>query len=73
MKGSGVAADIAGRPSGASATPGPERTPHAMRMNEIQEQIDRGDYRVDHHAVADAILRRLLAAGPRSSPEASRS
>lgn len=32
-----------------------------MRMSEIQEQIGRGDYRVDTYAVADAILRRLLA------------
>ncbi len=34
-----------------------------MRMNEIQEQIGRGEYRVDAHAVADAIVRRMLA-GP---------
>ena len=32
-----------------------------MRINEIQQQIGRGEYRVDHHAVADAILRRLMA------------
>ncbi|HLI59226.1 MAG TPA: flagellar biosynthesis anti-sigma factor FlgM [Solirubrobacteraceae bacterium] len=32
-----------------------------MRMNEIQQLIDSGEYRVDTHAVADAILRRLLA------------
>ena len=32
-----------------------------MRMNELQQLIDRGEYRVDTHAVADAILRRLLA------------
>jgi hypothetical protein len=32
-----------------------------MRMNEIQQLIDRGEYRVDTHAVADAILRRILA------------
>lgn len=34
-----------------------------MRMNELQQLIDRGEYRVDTHAVADAILRRILA-GP---------
>jgi hypothetical protein len=32
----------------------------AVRLNEIQEQIGRGEYRVDAHAVADAIIRRLL-------------
>ena len=31
-----------------------------MRISEIQEQVGRGEYRVDTHAVADAILRRLL-------------
>jgi hypothetical protein len=31
-----------------------------MRIIEIQEQLGRGEYRVDTHAVADAILRRLL-------------
>jgi len=30
-------------------------------MNELQQLIDRGEYRVDTYAVADAILRRLLA------------
>jgi hypothetical protein len=29
-------------------------------MNEIQQQIGRGEYQVDTHAVADAIIRRLL-------------
>jgi hypothetical protein len=32
----------------------------ALRLNEIQEQIGRGEYRVDTQAVADAIIRRLL-------------
>ena len=32
-----------------------------MRIVEIQQQVGRGEYRVDTHAVADAILRRLLA------------
>jgi hypothetical protein len=31
-----------------------------MRISELQEQLGRGEYRVDTHAVADAILRRLL-------------
>ncbi len=31
-----------------------------MRLSEIQEQIGRGQYQVDTHAVADAIVRRLL-------------
>ena len=30
-------------------------------MNEIQQQIGRGEYRVDNNAVADAIVRRLIA------------
>ena len=41
-----------------------------MRMNELQQLIDRGEYRVDTHAVADAILRRILATPGR--PEAPR-
>ena len=31
-----------------------------MRISEIQEQVGRGEYQVDTHAVADAIVRRLL-------------
>jgi hypothetical protein len=31
-----------------------------MRIIELQEQVGRGEYRVDTHAVAEAILRRLL-------------
>jgi hypothetical protein len=31
-----------------------------MRISEIQEQVGRGEYSVDTHAVAEAILRRLL-------------
>jgi hypothetical protein len=30
-----------------------------MRISEIQEQVGRGEYHVDAHAVADAIVRRL--------------
>jgi hypothetical protein len=31
-----------------------------MRLNEIQDKIGRGQYHVNTHAVADAIVRRLL-------------
>jgi len=31
-----------------------------MRISELQQQVGRGEYRVDTHAVAEAILRRLL-------------
>ncbi|HTU94569.1 MAG TPA: flagellar biosynthesis anti-sigma factor FlgM [Solirubrobacteraceae bacterium] len=31
-----------------------------MRISEIQQQVGSGEYRVDTHAVAEAILRRLL-------------
>ncbi len=31
-----------------------------MRLNQIQDQIGRGEYRVDTQAVADAIIRRLI-------------
>jgi hypothetical protein len=31
-----------------------------MRISEIQQQVGRGEYRVDTHAVAEAILRKLL-------------
>jgi anti-sigma28 factor (negative regulator of flagellin synthesis) len=44
-----------------------------MRIVEIQQQVGRGEYRVDTHAVADAILRRLLGAqapgGPNQRPQ----
>jgi anti-sigma28 factor (negative regulator of flagellin synthesis) len=44
-----------------------------MRISEIQEQVGRGEYRVDTHAVADAILRRLLlraeVGGPGKPPQ----
>ena len=40
-----------------------------MRLSEIQEQVGRGEYRVDAHAVADAILRRLLQEQQLSSAE----
>jgi hypothetical protein len=46
----------------------PQERPTEMRMNELQQLIDRGEYRVDTHAVADAILRRILPAADR--PEA---
>ena len=32
-----------------------------MRLSQIQEQIGRGEYRVDTQAVADAIIRRFIA------------
>ncbi len=33
---------------------------HSVRLSEIQDQIGKGQYRVDTQAVADAIMRRLL-------------
>lgn len=45
----------------------PQGRPSEMRMNELQQLIDRGEYRVDPDAVAEAILRRILA-GLRRSP-----
>ncbi len=53
-------------------TPIAEGNAREMRTNEIQQQVGRGEYRVDTQAVADAILRRLLGsdhlrgAAPRS-------
>ncbi len=32
-----------------------------MRLTQIQDQIGRGEYRVDTQAVADAIIRRVIA------------
>jgi hypothetical protein len=32
-----------------------------MRLDELQQQVGRGEYRVDAKAVAEAILRRLRA------------
>jgi hypothetical protein len=31
-----------------------------MRISELHQQVGRGEYRVDAHAVAEAILRKLL-------------
>ena len=31
-----------------------------MLVNQLQDQIGRGEYRVDAQAVADAIIRRLI-------------
>lgn len=31
-----------------------------MRLNQLQEQIGRGEYQIDTLAVADAIVRRLI-------------
>ena len=42
-------------------------------MNEIQQQIGRGEYRVDNQAVADAILRRLIGGhAPSPTPRSLR-
>ncbi len=35
-----------------------------MRLSQIRDQIGRGEYRVDTQAVADAIIRRLVAEQP---------
>jgi anti-sigma28 factor (negative regulator of flagellin synthesis) len=32
-----------------------------MKVTHLQEQIGRGEYHVDAHAVADAIVQRILA------------
>ena len=40
-------------------------------MNEIQQQIGRGEYQVDTHAVADAILRRLMQGHGRPAASSS--
>jgi hypothetical protein len=43
-----------------------------MRMNELQQRVGRGEYEVDSHAVADAILRRIMAGQLRpSAPRAA--
>jgi hypothetical protein len=42
-----------------------------MRIIEIQEQVGRGEYRVDNLAVAEAIVRRLL--GEHKLPGAQKS
>ena len=39
-----------------------------MRLDQIQEQIGSGAYHVNPRAVADAILRRLLASPLPASP-----
>jgi hypothetical protein len=45
-----------------------------MRVNEIQQQVGRGEYQVDTNAVAEAIIRRLMAGHGRapSTPAADR-
>jgi hypothetical protein len=34
-----------------------------MRIEQIQQQVGKGEYQVDTQAVADAILRRILGVG----------
>ena len=41
-------------------TPTGEGKARDMRINEIQEQVGRGEYRVDLNAVAEAIIRRMM-------------
>lgn len=41
-----------------------------MRLNQLQDQIGRGEYRVDARAVADAIIRRLIADQRDDAPSA---
>lgn len=41
-----------------------------MRLNQLQDQIGRGEYRVDAHAVAEAIIRRLIAEQRAHAPSA---
>lgn len=43
-----------------------------MHLSQIQEQIGRGQYRVDTQAVADAIVRRLLAEHKVTPPDHAR-
>jgi hypothetical protein len=43
-----------------------------MRLIQIQEQIGRGEYHVDSHAVADAIVRRLMEQHKANPPEHKR-
>jgi hypothetical protein len=43
-----------------------------MRLNEIQEQVGLGEYRVDSQAVADAIVRRLMSGHRTSSTDDKR-
>jgi anti-sigma28 factor (negative regulator of flagellin synthesis) len=53
-------------------TPIVEGRAHQMRMNELQQRVGRGEYEVDSHAVADAILRRIMAGQLRpSAPRAA--
>ncbi len=43
-----------------------------MQLIQIQEQIGRGEYHVDSHAVADAIVRRLMEQHKMNPPEQKR-
>jgi anti-sigma28 factor (negative regulator of flagellin synthesis) len=43
-----------------------EGTARGMRIDQIQQQVGKGEYQVDNHAVADAILRRILGVGGRT-------
>lgn len=42
-----------------------------MLVSQLQDQIGRGEYRVDAQAVADAIIRRLIAARGTLAPPAT--
>ena len=64
-----LSADIPGRDSMVTRPTGHDM--RDRRLNDIQRQIGRGEYRVDTEAVADAIVRRLLGGPPVGSPPAS--
>jgi anti-sigma28 factor (negative regulator of flagellin synthesis) len=42
-----------------------EGTEREMRIDQIQQQVGKGEYQVDTRAVADAIVRRILGGGGR--------
>jgi anti-sigma28 factor (negative regulator of flagellin synthesis) len=45
-----------------------------MKVMDIQEQVGRGEYQVDEHAVAEAIVRRILGQrAPRATSQGNTS
>jgi hypothetical protein len=45
-------------------SPSGEGTPQDMKVMDLHDQVIRGEYQVDAQAVADAIVRRILAGRP---------
>ena len=57
------------RDARASRLPDPMDESRTMKMKSLQQQLERDDYEIDVHKVADAIVARLLATVDEAPPK----